>query len=96
MDETSPPGQGFLAKVCQDWEAEAQAADAKGARVVRARFGIVLGAGGGALEQMLPLFRKGLGGPLGDGRQWFSWIHRADLVDAIAFCLENPRDARAG
>lgn len=89
LDETAPPGKGFLAQVCQDWEAEAQAADAKKTRVVRTRFGIVLGAGGGALEQMLPLFRKGLGGPLGSGRQWFSWIHRSDLVDAIVFCLEN-------
>jgi uncharacterized protein (TIGR01777 family) len=89
LDESSPPGDDFLSRLSQEWEAEAQAADAKGARVVRTRFGMVLGGGGGALEQMLPVYRRGLGGPLGNGRQWFSWVHRADLVDAILFCLQQ-------
>lgn len=93
LDESAPAGEDFLARVCRDWEAEAQAAEASGARVVRARFGIVLDAGGGALGQMLPLFRKGLGGPLGSGRQWFSWIHRRDLVEALLFCLDSHQIA---
>ncbi len=89
LSEQDPAGVGFLAEVCKAWEAEAQAAARLGARVVCARFGIVLGNGGGALGQMLPLFRLGLGGPLGSGRQWFSWIHQADLVEALLFCLEQ-------
>ena len=90
LDESSPPGEDFLASVCRAWEDEAMAAEGYGARVVRARFGIVLGDGGGALEKMLPLFRAGLGGPLGSGRQWFSWIHRRDLAAALLFCLADP------
>ncbi|RJX36095.1 MAG: TIGR01777 family protein [Desulfarculus sp.] len=89
LDESSPAGQDFLGQLCLDWEAEANAAARRGARVVATRFGIVLGKGGGALGQMLPLFKLGLGGVLGSGRQWFSWIHRADLVSAIVFCLER-------
>lgn len=89
LSEQSPPGGDFLAKVCQEWEAEAQAAARFGARVVCARFGIVLGGGGGALGRMLPLFKLGLGGPLGTGKQWFSWIHQADLAEALLFCLES-------
>jgi uncharacterized protein (TIGR01777 family) len=90
LTEDAPPGEDFLAQVCRQWEEEASRAGDLGAKVVRARFGIVLGAGGGALSQMLPIFRKGLGGPLGHGRQWFSWIHQADLVEAIIQCLESP------
>jgi uncharacterized protein (TIGR01777 family) len=89
LSEQSPPGDDFLAKVCLEWEAEAQAAAKFGARVACTRFGIVLGDGGGALGQMLPLFKLGLGGPLGSGRQWFSWIHQEDLVAALMFCLES-------
>jgi len=89
LDESSPPGDDFLAKLCQDWEAEALKAKASAVRVVLCRFGIVLGEGGGALGQMLPLFKKGLGGKLGSGKQWFSWIHQADLVRAILYCLES-------
>jgi hypothetical protein len=87
LGEDAPGGDGFLARVCADWEAEAVRAEGLGARVVRARFGIVMGREGGALGQMLPLFTRGLGGTLGGGRQWFSWIHQLDLVAAIAFCL---------
>lgn len=90
IDETGEPGDDFLAHLCRKWEAEAIRAEDYGARVVRARFGIVLGKKGGALAQMLPLFKKGLGGPLGSGRQWFSWIHQKDLTEALVFCMENP------
>lgn len=95
LNEEAPPGGDFLAQVCREWEAEAQAAAKLGVRVLCARFGIVLGGGGGALGQMLPLFRLGLGGPLGSGRQWFSWIHQADLVRALVFCLENQMSGAA-
>ncbi|MFH1057844.1 MAG: TIGR01777 family oxidoreductase [Pseudomonadota bacterium] len=91
LDESSPAGEDFLASVCRAWEHEAQGAEAFGARVVRARFGIVLGESGGALEKMLPLFRLGLGGPLGSGRQWFSWVHRRDLAAALLSCLADAR-----
>lgn len=90
LDESAPPGSDFLAELCRMWEAEAVEAEKAGVRVVRMRFGIVLGPDGGALGQMLPLFRKGLGGRLGSGRQWFSWIHHADLVRAVVFFLERP------
>lgn len=87
LTEASPRGEGFLADVSQDWEGEALAAEKKGVRVVIARFGIVLGKNGGALKQMLPPFRLGLGGPLGNGRQWFPWIHMDDLISGILFAL---------
>ncbi len=89
LSESSPPGEDFLARLCQDWEAAARQAESLGVRVVLARLGIVLAADGGALGRMLPIFRKGLGGRLGSGRQWFSWIHRADLVRAMVKCLED-------
>ena len=95
LDEAAPPGGDFLASVCRDWEAEALKASELGARVVTARFGIVLGSGGGALGQMLPLFRRGLGGRLGSGKQWMSWIHQEDLVRAILFCLEKDMSGPA-
>ena len=90
LDESATPGDDFLARLCRMWEAEAKRAEDAGIRLIRARLGIVLGEGGGALEQMLPLFRKGLGGPLGKGKQWLSWIHRGDLVDAFSFFLARP------
>jgi hypothetical protein len=90
LNEESPPGTDFLAQVCRDWEAEARQAETFGVRVVRCRFGIVLGERGGALDQMLPLFKKGLGSPLGSGRQWFSWIHQQDLTRIFLFLLERP------
>jgi hypothetical protein len=85
LPETAPPGQDFLAGLSVDWEKAALAAAAKGARVAIARFGIVLSADGGALRKMLPAFRWFAGGPLGPGRQWFPWIHMADLLAAIEF-----------
>lgn len=87
IDESSEPGDDFLAGVCRAWEAEAMAAEEFGVRVARTRFGIVLGKDGGALNRMLPIFRMGLGGRLGSGKQWFSWIHQKDLVTAILFIL---------
>ena len=87
--EETPPGTDFLAQLCRDWEAEAQKAEGFGVRVIRCRFGIVLGERGGALDQMIPLFKKGLGSPLGSGRQWFSWIHQQDLTRIILFLLEK-------
>lgn len=85
--ETMGPGNDFLAQVCRDWEAEAQTAAAKGARVVLMRFGVVLGKGGGAMATMKLPFQLGLGGPIGSGKQWFPWIHLEDLVSAIVFLL---------
>jgi hypothetical protein len=79
-----------LALLAKDWEAEAKEAEKKGCRVVLTRFGIVLGEKGGALGQMIPLFNKYVGGPLGSGKQWFSWIHIEDLTRAFLFLLEHP------
>jgi uncharacterized protein (TIGR01777 family) len=90
LTEDSPPGGDFLAMLARDWEAEAREAEKKGCRVVIPRFGIVLGEKGGALGQMIPLFKKFVGGPLGSGNQWFSWIHIEDLVRACLFLLEHP------
>ncbi len=85
--ESNAAGDDFLAHVCRDWEAEAQKASAKGARVVLMRFGVVLGKGGGPMATMRLPFKLGLGGPIGNGRQWFPWIHLDDLVSAIIFLL---------
>ncbi len=87
LTETSACGSDFLARVCRDWEAEADKAAVKGARVVRMRFGVVLGRGGGAMATMKLPFLLGLGGPIGSGNQWFPWIHLDDLVGAILFLL---------
>ena len=87
VDETAPAGGDFLADVCRGWEHEAAAAEALGIRTVTFRIGVVLDRGGGALERMLPVFRCGLGGRLGSGRQWISWIHRHDLVGLIVLAL---------
>jgi uncharacterized protein (TIGR01777 family) len=89
LDETSAPGAGFLAEVCQEWEEAARPALDAGMRVVHARFGVVLGPGPGALEKMLPVFRLGLGGRVGSGRQWMSWVSLDDAVAALLFALET-------
>jgi uncharacterized protein len=94
LDENSMPGEDFLAVLVRDWEAAATEAEQYAVRVVRCRFGIVLGEGGGAFEKMLPAFKIGLGSPLGSGRQWFSWIHRQDLKRIFLFLL--GRDDVAG
>jgi uncharacterized protein (TIGR01777 family) len=89
LTEDAAPGSDFLAQVCRDWENEALKAESPGMRVVRLRIGLVLGRGGGTLQALLPLFRVGLGGPLGSGRQWWSWIHRDDLCRLIVQILAN-------
>jgi uncharacterized protein (TIGR01777 family) len=90
LREDSAPGQSYLAEVCAAWEKEAVAAEAFGMRVVRVRIGVVLDARGGALRRMLTPFRMGAGGKLGDGKQWMSWIHLADLAAMFQFAVENP------
>ena len=88
FEESSPAGDDFLAQVCQAWEAEAQKVTATGTRLAILRIGIVLGPGG-ALERMLPPFQLFAGGPIGTGRQWFSWIHREDLVNLMLRMLTD-------
>jgi uncharacterized protein (TIGR01777 family) len=90
LTEESPHGEGFLAKIAVEWEGEALKARDKGARVVITRLGIVLGEKGGALSQMIPLFKKYIGGPIGSGRQWFSWVHIKDLAAAFVFLMKHP------
>jgi uncharacterized protein (TIGR01777 family) len=87
--ESDPPGAGFLAELAQDWEAAAAPAAAAGIRVVHPRSGHVLAKDGGLLGPLLPLFRLGLGGKLGNGRQWMSWISRDDHIAAIRFVIDH-------
>lgn len=89
VTEESPAGEGFLADVCQEWEQSTFAASSAGIRVVRVRIGIVLAENGGALEKMLPPFRMGLGGVIGSGHQWMSWITLADLCGIFRYLLED-------
>ena len=89
ITEETPPSDNFLARVCQSWEAEALQARELGLRVVVLRFGIVLGLGGGALAPLVRLTKLGFGGPLGSGKQWWAWIHLADLVGLIKHSLEQ-------
>ena len=89
LDENSPPADDFLGQVCVAWEREAQAAAQFGVRVVSIRTGIVLGREGGALKQLLPPFRLGVGGPLGNGRQWMPWIHVDDLAALYVYAAEH-------
>jgi len=90
LDEGALPGKGFLADLCVEWEAAARPAQDAGMRVVHARFGVVLDRHSGALAKMLPLFRLGLGGRLGSGRQWMSWVGLPDVVSAVLFALDTP------
>ena len=87
--ESDPPGTGFLADVCRQWEAAAEPARAAGIRVVHLRIGVVLSTAGGALPRMLKPVRLGLGGPIGSGRQFMSWITLDDLVRVVAFVLDH-------
>ncbi len=89
FDEASPAGTDFLAQVCQAWEAEAQKVKVTGTRLVILRFGIIL-AMGGAIAQMITPFKLFAGGPIGTGRQWFSWVHREDVVNLIFYALTHP------
>lgn len=91
LDESSPPGSGFLADLCKAWEAAAMGAERLGVRVSSPRIGIVLGPGGGALAPMLPAFKAGLGGPIAGGRQWMSWIHLDDMVNLLLTLLTDER-----
>ena len=89
LDESSEHGEGFLAEVCTAWEKAADSARSAGIRVVHSRFGIILDAKGGAMGKLLPLLRFGLGGKLGSGRQYWSWITIQDVHRALAFCLNE-------
>jgi uncharacterized protein len=90
LEESEPSGDDFLARVCVDWEWEAFKAKNKGARLVVTRFAVVLGKNGGALSKMIPAYKMFVGGPLGDGMQWFSWIHIDDLLRAMAYIMDHP------
>ena len=90
LNEESAKGSGFLSEVCQNWENEILKAKDFGIRTVALRIGMVLGHDGGALGKMLPPFQLGVGGKLGSGTQWMSWIHIHDLVEMMAFSIENP------
>ena len=90
LTEYSRPGTGFLAEVCRQWEAAASPAAQVGIRVVNLRVGVVFAPEGGVLAQLLPPFRIGFGGPLGSGKQWFSWITIDDLIGAILHALRTP------
>ena len=89
LTEGSSPGTGFLAELCRAWEEAALSARTAGMRVVVLRFGIVLDSTGGALGMMLPIFRLGIGGPLGSGKQWMSWIAMPDLLGVISLALDR-------
>jgi len=89
LTEKKSGGSGFLAEVCRKWEAEAKKAESFGARVVHLRFGMILSPNGGALAKMLPPFKAGLGGPLGNGRQYMSWISIRDLVEIADLALND-------
>lgn len=90
LTERAKPGTGFLPEVCVEWESAARQAEQFGARVAMLRTGIVLGKGGGALAKMIPPFKMGVGGVLGSGRQWMSWIQLDDIVGLLLHGLDNP------
>lgn len=91
LTEASEPGTGFLSEVCQAWEHAVKPAVDAGIKVVNLRIGMVLTSHGGALQRMLPPFRLGLGGPLGSGEQWMSWIALDDLTEVFLHCMNNRR-----
>ncbi|MFN8390667.1 MAG: TIGR01777 family oxidoreductase [Bdellovibrionota bacterium] len=91
MTEQHPAGRGFLADVCVEWERTAKESVADSIRLVFLRIGVVLGKDGGALGKMLLPFRLGIGGPIGDGKNFLSWIALPDLVEAIIFCLDHDQ-----
>ncbi len=93
LDEASRPGRGFLSDVCRQWEEAGKIVSIPEVRTVFVRIGIVLGYGGGMMEKVLPIFKAGVGGPLGNGRQWMSWIHVQDLVRLFVEALENEKMA---
>jgi len=89
LTEQSEAGKGFLAAVCKEWEKEAHKAEKLGCRVVNLRFGMVLSPRGGALHKMLPVFRAGLGGPIGSGKQYMSWVSIRDLAEIVDFAIND-------
>jgi uncharacterized protein (TIGR01777 family) len=91
IDEEVPAGSDFLARTCQAWEAEADAAEGHGLRVAKVRTGVVLDRDGGALAKMMPAFKLGVGGPLAGGRQYISWIHPADLVGIVLASIDEQQ-----
>ena len=91
LAEDSNPGDGYLAELCREWEAAADPAEELGVRLLKWRTGVVLGRGGQAFEKMWKVFRLGLGGKLGDGRQWMPWIHIDDLTGGILYALGHAR-----
>jgi uncharacterized protein (TIGR01777 family) len=91
LDESSPPGNDFLSELAVAWEAAATPAEAAGIRVVHPRIGLALSPDGGALAALLPTARLGLGGPLGSGRQWWSWVTLDDVVSALATAIDDDR-----
>lgn len=91
LPEDAPPGTDFLARLARDWETRALAAEAPGTRVSLMRFGMVLGANGGALDEMTKAVRRRIGAVIGHGNQWVSWIHQEDLARAVIFLLDDSR-----
>src|SRR5262249_3259739 len=89
LDESSSPGDDFLARLCIDWEKAARGVESSGVRLASVRVGLVLDKEGGALKQMLTPFKLGFGGPIGAGRQWVSWIHHADMTGILLHALDN-------
>src|SRR5690606_33197241 len=90
LTEISPSGEGFCNELCKRWEEESQKAEADGVPVTFLRLGVVLGAEGGMLARLIPVYRLGLGGRIGNGQQYLSWIHRDDAVAAILWLVHNP------
>lgn len=93
LSEGAKKGEGFLAEVCRAWEAEAQAAEREGVRAAILRLGVVLAKEGGALAKMLPVFRAGIGGKVGSGKQWMSWVSLDDAVAGLRWAVEEERAA---
>ena len=89
LSEMSKAGSGFLSEICRKWEAEAHMAEAFGARVINLRFGMVLSPKGGGLHKMLPPFKVGIGGPIGNGRQFMSWVSIRDIVEIVDFVIHT-------
>jgi uncharacterized protein (TIGR01777 family) len=90
LTEKSAPGEGFLPEVCMEWEKATGQAEAKGIKTIHTRFGIILDEKGGALERMLTPFRMGVGGKVGNGKQWMSWIALDDVISALRFLIDQP------
>ena len=89
IDESGKTDSSFSSQLCQQWEQQAKAIEALGIRTCYLRTGIVLGKNGGALSKMIPPFKMGLGGPIGNGKQWMSWIHMEDLIGIIRYAIDN-------